>query len=265
MLGETIPRNGHSKWTAPLLVALILGFVALLSLPHAFDKDESAIDMALTPSGMKASAQPAMAWQTKQPMNSMQPFQAGQYMQQVRRPVQVSALTSPDQLDAESPLAKQRRNMLAASFGLAAASLSGGAWAADTGAAAVFDGKPVDKNQVDPPKKKAEDYAGSYNSVQTVAKPSTKTTAATVKPGSVGDATAFLPALAVGSVLLAGVPVLLSPGEKAFQAQRASESGQRVTLKKNRKQIQQAPKRQAWWGQKSAAKAETPKKSGFFR
>lgn len=259
MLGETIPRNGHSKWTAPLLLALILGFLALLSLPHALYKDESAINMAFTPSAMKASAQPAMAWQTKQPMNSMQPFQAGQYMQQIRRPVQVSALTSPDQLDAESPLAKQRRDMLAASFGLAAASLSGGAWAAETGAAAVFDGKPVDKNQVDPQKKKAEDYVGSYNSVQTVAKPSTA-----VKPGSVGNADAFLPAIAVGSILLAGVPVLLSPGEKAFQAQRASESGQRVTLKKNRKQIQQAPKRQAWWGQKAAAKAE-PKKSGFFR
>lgn len=261
MLGETMPRSAQCGWKAPVLLSLLLGFAALLSLPHALYKEESAINMALAPSAMKPV----------QPMQFMQPSRAGPFMQQpvtARQPVQVSALTSPDQSEPSPALAKQRRDMIAASLAFAAAGLSGRSWAGLTGdgaegqgSSAVFNGKPVTTAQVDPPKRKAESYAGSYKDVEVVAKPSTA-----AKPGSVGAPDALVPALAVGSILLAGVPVLLSPGEKAFQEQRASEAGQRTRLNKARKEIQSSPKRAAWWGQKSAAKAAPPKqKSGFFR
>lgn len=67
-------------------------------------------------------------------------------------------------------------------------------------------------------------------------------------PGSVDANPAVVITGVVFSTLLAGaVPAVLSPGEKAFQAQRAGEQGQRKTLTKNRQQIKKAAKKQ-WWG-----------------
>merc|ERR1712224_825617 len=85
--------------------------------------------------------------------------------------------------------------------------------------------------------------------------------------GSVEAPPFALPALAAGAALsAAAIPVLLSPGEKAFEAQRQNEIGQRGRLEKGRQKIRDEGKKQ-WWGKKAVQQKvdKQKEKAGIFR
>jgi len=127
MLGEEVPSRG--AWKAPMILSLLLGLAALLTLPRLLHKEETAIDMFSVPkaSAMTQSIPSQRAWQLAR---------APQFRQPMR------ARAEPD-AEAESPLA--RRDMMAksaAALGLGvAASQDQAAMAAVAGGA-----KPAGKD-----------------------------------------------------------------------------------------------------------------------
>lgn len=274
-----LQERTHCEGKGLTLFFLILGFgfVALLTLPQTHNEEEPIINMASAPSAITRSMQPARSWPSVS--RAWQPPQAGKFMQPVkaRQPVQrVSALTSPDkpdhstypvtnaesQLEPSADLAKQgRRNMIATAFALAAAGPSARSWASE--------------DSLEPAKTSAGSYAGSYSDIQRVAIPprsakqpgvlNPTAVVGTAKEGAVDAPPVLLGALTVASIIAAGLPALLSPGETAFEAQRENERGQRGFLDRQRKDLKTAPKRPQWWGQQKAAKETKPKKKSLFR
>jgi hypothetical protein len=283
-----------------MLVSLLfgVGFVALLSLPHIHNAEETGMTMATAPSKMTQATQPARAsapWQSLRnqylPMQASKPWQpswAGQQFMQARQPMQqVSALTSPDQPDystypvtnAQSQLEQSyqqgRRDAIAALFALGVAAVTNQATAAEQ-SYNVYKGQAPAEEALP----KAEDYT-RYDSV-TVKKgaaPSERAAKAAAQPkaGSVEAPAWALPAAGVGVIgLTAAIPALLSPGETAYNAQRANEGkfarGTSKATEKNRQALRQAGKKK-WFGDTNVqdrkplpgSKKTTSKKGGIFR
>jgi hypothetical protein len=259
-------RSGKGKAVMLLSLLLGVGFVALLSLSHTNTPAEDTINMATMPMASPLTkANPAKVWPSlrskyqsmQQPSRTWQPSRDGQIMQsmQARQPAMpLSALKSPDAYpvanveDQSDPM--DRRGMLAAALGLAGVATMGQA-----ANAAVFDndesafGKstvPGDVSIATAKKAetlpKAQDLT-SYNKVMY------KEGAKSSNPAPVIDAPPAVPlVLAALSVAAAGlIPALLSPGQTALDAQLGAEKGQRASLEKDRRKLQQGGKKQ-WWG-----------------
>jgi len=126
LLGEQVTRKPYQNGKALLIVSLLLGFAALVSLSHAFSKEESAVTMVAAPSSMKQTVRP---WQSLRAPTAPQMMGARQAIQPL------SALRSPSQMEPSDTLAKERREMMTkgvAGLGALAAAGTQSASAAET-------------------------------------------------------------------------------------------------------------------------------------
>lgn len=280
---------------ALMLLSLILGFgfVAIVSLSRARQAEDPTITMAsamAAPSTRTLAMQPAKTWgltrnqyNSMQPLRAWQPSQAGQFMQPMKAQQHaqpVSALSPSGKQDYstypvtndESQSMQGRRDAMLGAFAFAlAAANSRAAMAADPVAAA--NSRAANEKFFDATSPtalpKAEDFT-RFDKVQ-----SKEGAVATKGTGAVAAPPAVPAAAALGAVLLAGVPVLLSPGEKALEAQIQNEKGQRGFLEKQRQNLKKNTPRYTTSGRKytqssrqsqsGRGKQSTQKKKGLFR
>jgi len=139
MLGETVSRKTNCDAKALLLITLLLGFAAILSLPYALNKDDSVMAMISAPSAsMRSMRGGQLPWAQRTPMRAQQPVQRVSALPSSTEPdYSMDPITDMESQVEPSSALEGRRDMMAraaAALGLAAAATQGEAALADDGA-----------------------------------------------------------------------------------------------------------------------------------